>query len=294
MDTVEFAGFKTTNDRVRPCKKVLDAIRHFPTPHNITDTGSWFGLINQVSYALAATERILSFRESMKPWTPFLWNDELNQLFETSKSMIIKEIEDGVRIFDKSKPMCLATDWSKTGIVFWLFQKHCYCPSTEPFCCHSGWKVTFVGCRFTHSAESRYAPIEGEALAVADTLDKACFFILGCSNLIIAVDHKPLLRDFSYRSLDEIPNGGLRNLKEKTFRNKLRIMHTPGIRHKAIDALSWHPTGPTNPDILPLNDDIAAIGTSTHLPPASIIKHSFFLGKHLHQRTTTKIVLLQH
>jgi len=64
--------------------------------------------------------------------------------------------------------------------------------------------VTLIGSRFKHSAESRYALIEGEALGVVDTLDKACFFVLGCSNLIIAVNQKPLLRDFSDRSLDEI------------------------------------------------------------------------------------------
>ncbi len=149
---------------------------------------SWFGLINQVSYAFAATERTLQFRESLKPGTPFIWNDKFNQLFEESKLAIISEIENGVRIFDKSKPTCLATDRSKTGIGYWLFQKHCKCPSKDPFCCHTGWKVRLVESRFTHAAESRYAPIEGEALAVADTLDKARFFVLGCSNLIVAYD----------------------------------------------------------------------------------------------------------
>ena len=60
---------------------------------------------------------MLPFHESLKPGTPFLWNDEPNQLFETSKSMIIKEIEDGACIFDKSKRMYLAADWSKTPVV---------------------------------------------------------------------------------------------------------------------------------------------------------------------------------
>ena len=96
--------------------------------------------------------------------------------------MIIEEIDEGVHIFDKSKPMCLATDWSKTGVGFWLFQKHCHCPSIEPFCCHTGWKVTLVGSCFTHAPGSRYALVEGEALAVADALDKARFFVLGCSD----------------------------------------------------------------------------------------------------------------
>ncbi|XP_048575650.1 uncharacterized protein LOC116619407 [Nematostella vectensis] len=268
-DTVEFAGFEITRNSVRPCQKYLDAIRKFPTPVNVTDMRSWFGLINQVSYAFAATERMLPFRASLKPGTQFTWTKELDQLFEESKSIIIREIEDGVRIFDKSKPTCLATDWSKTGIGFWLLQKHCKCPSTAPFCCRSGWKVTLVGSRFTHAAESRYAPIEGEALAVADALDKARFFVLGCSNLIVAVDHKPLLKVFGDRSLDEIPNSRLRNLKEKTLRYKFRMVHIPGARHKAADAISRHPTGSTTPEMMTLPDDIATIDASNSPHPAN-------------------------
>ena len=118
-----------------------------------------------------------------------------------------------MRIFDKTKPTCLATDWSKDGIGFWLFQKHCRCSTTDPFCCHDGWKVTLVESRFTHPAESRYAAVEGEALAVADALDKARYFVLGCSDLVIAVDHKPLLKLLGNRTLDDIPNPCLRNLK---------------------------------------------------------------------------------
>ena len=61
--------------------------------------------------------------------------------------------------------------------------------------------MTLVGSRFTHAAESRYAPIEGEALAVVDALDKARYFVLGCEDLIVAVDHKPLLKLLADRAL---------------------------------------------------------------------------------------------
>ena len=37
---------------------------------------------------------------------------------------------------------------------------------------------------------------KGEALAVADALDKARYFVLGCKTLTIAVEHIPLLRLF--------------------------------------------------------------------------------------------------
>ena len=74
-----------------------------------------------------------------------------------------------------------------------------------------------MGSRFTHTAESRYAPIEGEALAVADALDEAGHFVLGCRNLTVTVDHKPLLKIFGDRSLDNVSNTRLRNLKEKLY-----------------------------------------------------------------------------
>ncbi|VDI45753.1 Hypothetical predicted protein [Mytilus galloprovincialis] len=93
QDIVEFAGLEVTSNTVRPCMKYLKAILDFPTPRNITDVRSWFGL------------------------------------------------------------------------------KHCSCKGSEPFCCNTGWRITLVGSRFTHPAESRYAPVEGEALAVVDALD---------------------------------------------------------------------------------------------------------------------------
>ena len=277
-DTVEFTGFEITPNSVRPCKKYLDAIHNFPTPANTTDIRSWFGLVNQVSYAFLTADRMLPFRELLKPGTPFHWDDTLDKIFKESKEVIIREIEEGVRMFDKFKPTCLATDWSKHGIGFWLFQKHCKCPSDVPFCCHTGWKITLVGSRFTHAAESRYAPVEGEALAVADALDKARFFVLGCTNLIIAVDHKPLLKIFGERSLDEISNARLRNLKEKTLRYKFDMIHIPGVRHKVADALSRHPTGWTSAAILVLPDDIAAASETYPPLPASTAEHCFLAG----------------
>ena len=71
-----------------------------------------------------------------------------------------------------------------------------------------------VGSRFTHTAESRYTTVEGEALTA---LNKARYFVLGCRDLIVAVDHKPLLKLLDDRALDDIPNPRLRNLKEKTL-----------------------------------------------------------------------------
>lgn len=239
QDSVEFAGFEITPTTVKHCKKYVRAILDFPTPRNITDVRSWFGLVNQVSYAFSMTTTMLPFRELLKPSEKFHWEDSHQSAFDVSKSTIVKEILDGVRIFDKTKP---TTDWSKDGIGYWLFQKHCQCPSNDLFCCKEGWRITLVGSRFTHPAESRYAPIEGEALAVADALDKARHFVLGCSNLTIAVDHKPLLKIFGDRSLDQLTNTRLRNLKEKTLRYRYKMVHIPGVKNKTPGTQRATPT----------------------------------------------------
>lgn len=266
-DNTEFAGFEITPDAVQPCGAYLRAIAEFPTPQNITDVRAWFGVVNQVSYSFSMADKMLPFRQLLKPSTPFQWNGNLDALFKESKIAIVNDIKEGVRIFDKNKPTCLATDWSKTGIGFWLVQKHCHCPGHKPFCCKNGWKTTLIGSRFTHPAESRYAPIEGEALAVADALDKARYFVLGCEQLTIAVDHKPLLKIFSDRSLEDIPNTRLRNLKEKTLRYKFRIVHIPGVRNKLADSVSRYPSGPQIPEKLRLGDDVASI-SSPYIEPS--------------------------
>ena len=282
-DNVEFAGFEVTMNEVRPCQKYIEAILDFPTPTNITDMRSWFGLVNQVSYAFSMTKLMEPFRKFLKPNTPFEWNEQLESIFSESKRVIAKEIEKGIRIYDKTLPTCLTTDWSKTGIGFWLFQKHCRCPGRKPFCCKDGWQITLVGSRFTHDAESRYAPVEGEALAVADALDKARFFVSGCHDLIIATDHKPLLKLFGDRSLEAIPNPRLRNLKEKTLRYKFEMVYIPGAKHKATDAVSRHPTGSHHPAMMELPDDVAPVSESL---PLQGLPTSFLAGIRMEEDQT--------
>ena len=66
MDEIDFAGFTITNDGIKPMEKMLAAIRDFPTPTNVTGMRSFFGLINQVSYMFASSERMQPFRELLK------------------------------------------------------------------------------------------------------------------------------------------------------------------------------------------------------------------------------------
>ena len=82
LEEVEFAGFPVTMDSVRPCTKNLSAIKDFPTPRNLTDIHSWFGLVNQVSYAFSMAGRMIPFRQLLKSGNVFSWDPSLEDAFQ--------------------------------------------------------------------------------------------------------------------------------------------------------------------------------------------------------------------
>ena len=93
------------------------------------------------------------------------------------------------------------------------------------------------------TAESRYAPIEREALVVIYGLESTRHFVLGCDNLVVATDHKPLLGVLNNRHLGHIKNERLLSLKEKMLPYRCSIIHIPGQKQKAPDANWRKPTG---------------------------------------------------
>ena len=242
-DEVEFLGFQLTKEGVQPTEKYIDSIRDFPEPKDITGARSWFGLINQVNYAYAESDLMEPFRPLLKPGTKFEWTEELARAFESSKVKIIEAVRKGVKTFKMGRPTCLSTDWSKVGLGFALLQKTCKCQELTPTCCKGGWELTYAGSRFTTSAETRYHPVEGEALSAAWSLHKTRHFTLGCKTLILAVDHKPLLKILGDRELAEIDNPRILNFKEKTLRWSFKVVHVPGVLHKIADATSRSPVG---------------------------------------------------
>ena len=120
---VEFAGFQITEDGIKPTKRMTEGISSFPTPKNITDVRSWSGQENQVSYAFSQAEIMALFWELLKTKDQkFYWDDTLDKIFEELKLRIRKEIENGVNTFEINRPTCLSTDFSRTGIGYFLFQ----------------------------------------------------------------------------------------------------------------------------------------------------------------------------
>ena len=188
------------------------------------------------------------FRELLKPSSQHkgktvYWDDEMQKIFEETKKKICNQLHDGLAYFDVNKKTACVTDWSKKGIGFVILQKHCHCDEPPTlFCCNTGWKLIFCGSRHLSEAETNYAPVEGEALAVTWALKKAKAYLIGEPNFILAVNHKPLLKILGDRSLSGIDNPRLFKFKERTLPYTYTIKHIPGAHNTAANALSRNPS----------------------------------------------------
>ncbi|KAK3885060.1 hypothetical protein Pcinc_010714 [Petrolisthes cinctipes] len=281
----EFAGFQITKTGVKPLPKYLNAIATFPRPSNITDVRAWFGLINQVSHYGRTTDMMAPFKPLLSPKVSFKWDSELEEAFQRSKKAIVDEIEAGVEIFDPGKLTCLNPDWSRTGVGYWLLQKHCGFNSNIPGCFADGWKITLAGSRFLRDAEKRYALIEGEALADAWALEDSRFFTMGCRDLIITTDHKPLVKILGDQALDDITNPRLFRLKQRTLMWQYQIVHVPGKTIPVADATSQYPSTTDENDEANVVNALSTIRIPARLTWGSHVAQS--QGMHLNRQRTS-------
>ena len=273
-ESVDFLGFRITKTGVEPHPNFIENILSFPTPKNLTDIRSWFGLVNQVSFAFASAPVMEPFKKLLSSKIPFYWSEELSVAFEASKKEVVRQCERGVRNFSLTAPTVLATDWSKAAVGCWLVQKQCKCPSNLPNCCQTGWQTVFATSKFNTPAVSGYHPIEGEAFAASWALERCRLFTLGHPDLTLAVDHRPLIAilgpDYD---LAELLNPRLMNFKLKSMAYKFTPVHIPGKRHVVPDALSRRADSPVMlnpkpPCIAPSDSAVGAEYCNSFGPPS--------------------------
>lgn len=66
-------------------------------------------------------------------------------------------------------------------------------------------------------------------------------FLLGCPNLTIITNHRPLVKLLGDRALKDVINPTFNNLKGKTLQFRFLIKYLPGKRNTAADFLSRYP-----------------------------------------------------
>lgn len=235
LPQVDFAGFTVAADGYRIDQKITEAIAKFPTPANHTDLRSFVGLANQLSASTTALAGLLvPLRPLLSTKKDFVWSPELDVAYTKAKQSLTSA--PTLSYFDPSKPTRLCTDASCQGLGFILQQ------NTD-----DNWALIQAGSRFLSDAESRYAIIELELLAVSWAILKCKLFLAGLPHFTVITDHHPLIPILNNHRLDEIENPRLQRLKTRIMGYNFTAEWVKGILNNVPDALSRNPVSDPQP-----------------------------------------------
>ena len=251
---VIFGGFKLDSSGYSLDPALHDAIRKFPPPTTITELRSFMGLINQTTtFTDKIAECVTPLKDLLKKKSDFVWTGEHQEIFEKAREELanVKHLA----YFDHRRKTRLYTDASRlNGLGFVLKQLQD----------DQTWRVVQAGSRFLTSAETRYAMVELELLAIAWACKKAAPFVEGI-DFKIFTDHKPLIPILNDYALSDIENKRLQRLKMKLEGLRFEAHHIAGKQNVEADAYSRAPANqPTKEDEID-EEELSAIKTSTEV-----------------------------
>jgi len=227
---VTFAGFQLSSEGYCVDSSITSAVSSFPTPGSRSDLRSFFGLANQLSSSTDTVSKLLlPMRTLLSTKHDFIWSQEHDQAFAEAKAKLTEV--PTLAYFNVAKETRLCTDASRQGLGFVLQQ----------LSDNGHWNLVQAGSRFLTSAESRYAVIELELLAIAWAVTKCHVFLGGMQHFQVVTDHSPLIPILNSHRLDEIENPRLQRLRTRLMAYNFTAIWCKGSTHMAPDALSRHP-----------------------------------------------------
>jgi hypothetical protein len=149
---------------------------------------------------------------------PWSWTDHHESTFQALKKQITAT--PVLRFFDISKPTVIQTDASSTGLGSCLLQE--------------GRPIAYASRALT-DAETRYAQIEKELLAIVFACEKFSQYIYGRETLVHS-DHKPLESIFRKSISTTTPR--LQRMLLRLLKYQLHIEYVPGKNMHVADTLS--------------------------------------------------------
>ena len=236
-EEIDYVGYKVSSSGIKADPTKLNAIKNFPTPTNLLELRSFFGMVNQLSeFSTEIAGAAEPLRGLLKPKNAFVWTPAQEEAFATVKKALVSP--PILAQFDPSLPTMLQTDASRLkGLGYALLQKH-----------EDSWRLIQCGSRFLTDTESRYAMIELELLAVVWAIKKKCHLHLHGQQFHLIIDHKPLVPILNNYTLDMIENPRLQRLREKIIGYTFETSWRKGKEHYLPDALSRAPIDDPTPE----------------------------------------------
>ena len=240
-----------SKDGYRVDPGIVEAIQRFPTPTNRTDLRSFFGLVNQLSASTETIAPLLApLRSLLSVKNEFMWVANHKTAFDKVKESLVSS--PILSFFDIARPTRLCVDASRLGLGFVLQQRQ-----------GDSWSLIQAGSRFLSDAESRYAVIELEMLAVTWAIVKCRIFLEGMPHFLVITDHHPLISILNSQCLNEIENPRLQRLKGRVMPFNFTAEWVKGTLNQVPDALSRSPVSDPLPQDSLAEKDIDDIPGAT-------------------------------
>ena len=229
--TVGFAGYIVSPGQIRPDPKRAEGIAAFPAPKDTTGLRGFLGLAQQLANFVPDLAHVTApLHKLLCKDVAWVWLDEHQAAFEQTKSILTGDLV--LKSFSPDAASTeLLTDASRLhGIGYALIQTN-----------NEGKRnLVHCGSRSLNGAESRYATIEIECLAIQYGVDKCRHFLAGMSHFDVITDHRPLVGTFK-KPLEDIPNARLQRMRERLAQYHFSVNWAPGKTHYIADALSRAP-----------------------------------------------------
>ena len=154
---VLFGGFLLNSSGYRIDPSLTKALAEFPTPTTPTDVRSFFGLANQIcNFSDEISQLLMTLKSLLKKGVMFQWLPEHQTAFDLAREHLASS--KVLAYYSPVRQTRLVVDASRlNGLGFILKQLQD----------DGNWKPVQAGSRFLTPAETRYAMIELEMLAIA-------------------------------------------------------------------------------------------------------------------------------
>ena len=216
---VTYMGNVISEEGLKADPKKIEAITDYPRPTSVQELQRFLGMVNylgQFVNNLSVLEAPL--RELLRKDVEFQWNPEQEKSFNNVKEALTKT--PILAFFDPKKEVVIQCDASKDGIGACLLQ--------------DGRPIAYAS-RAMLPAETRYAQIEKELLAIVYSMDKFSQYVYG-RTVTVHSDHKPLESVFKKSVTKASPR--LQRMLMRLQRYSLQVVYKRGKEMHIADALS--------------------------------------------------------
>ena len=238
--TVDFAGFKVSEQEVTPMQRFLEPISALPPPRSASEARLWHDLVTRTTHHAQAQGKARPPKAPSPSTQHFGWTERTDGSSTESKQRILEAIRCGMEEFDPARATKLCTEHAEEGLGFYLAQKHCGCTKTDPSCCNVGWRITVAGSRALEKAERSYTRLEKNYLSVAWALEQTKCFTLDCLNLMVVGSHEPSGEILDDSARTDTANSRLTQLKERTLPWNF-AMYRPSKANSIAECMARHP-----------------------------------------------------